>query len=290
MQRLLSRLVLGVFCAAPLLVAQITPSATDIPAPQQPDHRGNLIGYQNPNRKGGIPPFSRIGVSGGVSTMGVSAQIAVNATKNLNIRGIGTVFAYNVNNITVNGSGGANGIAINGNLNFATGGVALDYYPWSRHGLRLSPGMQFYNQNLIMANGTASPGSSFSLGSQKYYSDAVNPLTIVASLGLNRNQLLPTATIGWGNLISRTGGHWSFPVELGIVYTGVPELGMTLSGNACLTSSDAATNGSTCVNMATNATAQQNLSAQIIKYRNSLNPYPFYPIVSFGVGYSFGFR
>ena len=97
-------------------------------------------------------------------------------------------------------------------------------------------------------------------------------------------------TTGWGNMISRRGGHWSFPFELGAIFTGVPTLGMTLNGDACLTAQDAASNGATCVNMATNATAQSNLNAQIAKYKNDLNPLQVYPILSFGVGYNFRIR
>ena len=290
MQRFIARLALGSLLASPALFAQMTPSAIDIPAPQQPQHKGNLLAFEKPNRKPGIAPFSHIGVSGGISANGINMQVAVNANKWLNIRGIGNYFAYNVNNITVNGSGGTNGIGVSGNLNFATGAVAADYYPFYRHGLRISPGFMFYNQNQISAVGKATPGASFTLGSQTYYADSVNPLSVSANLGLNTRQEAFTATAGWGNLISRTGGHWSFPFEVGAVFTGVPTLGMTMAGNACLTASDASSNGPSCVPMATNTTAQQNLNAQIAKYKNDLNPLQVYPILSFGVGYSFGFR
>ena len=289
-QRALACLAFGVLLAAPAVFGQMTPSANQVPYYERPQHPGNLVQYQNPNRKGDIARFSRLGVSGGVSSMGINMQVATNAMKNLNIRGIGNYFSYNMSNVYINSSGGANGIAVSGNLNFATGGVAADYYPWSRLGFRVSPGFMFYNQNQISAKGTATAGSTITLGSQKYYADSVNPLNVSASLGLNTHQKAFMVTTGWGNLISRTGGHWSFPFEIGAVFTGVPALGMTVGGNACLTASDAASNGPTCVNMATNSTAQTNLAAQITKYKNDLNPYTVYPIVSFGVGYSFGIR
>ena len=47
-------------------------------------------------------------------------------------------------------------------------------------------------------------------------------------------------TTGWGNLISRRGGHWSFPFEIGAVFTGSPTLALNPTGNGCLTAADAA--------------------------------------------------
>ena len=88
-------------------------------------------------------------------------------------------------------------------------------------------------------------------------------------------------------MISRKGGHWSMPFELGAVFTGVPRLDLNVAGNACTSQADAATNGPSCVNMATNSTAQANLASQIAKYQNDLNPVKVYPILSFGVAYNF---
>jgi len=222
--------------------------------------------------------------------MGVNMQAAVNANRYLNLRGIGNYFSYTVSNVTINNSGGSSGINVNGNLKFATGGVAMDYYPFPNHGFRLSPGAMLYNQNAASATGIGAPGTSFTFGSQKYYSDTVNPLNINAKLGLNTHQRAFTMTTGWGNMISRRGGHWAFPFELGAVFTGVPTIGLNPTGNACLTAADAATNGPTCVNMATNATAQANVASQIAKYKNDLNPLQVYPILSFGVSYNFKIR
>jgi hypothetical protein len=181
-------------------------------------------------------------------------------------------------------------VNVTGKLNFATAGVSLDVYPFPNHGFRLSPGVMLYNENQISASGLSSPGASMTLGSQKYYADTVNPMSLTAKLGLNAHKQAFTMTTGWGNMISRRGGHWSFPFEIGAVFTGVPTLGIALAGNACQTAADAAINGSSCVNMATNSTAQSNLNTQIAKYQNDLDPLKVYPIVSFGLGYNFKIR
>jgi hypothetical protein len=235
-------------------------------------------------------PFSRLALSGGIGANGINMQAAVNANRYLNIRGIGNYFSYTVSNLTIDNGNGSNGVSVGGSLKFATAGASLDLYPFPNHGWRLSPGAVLYNQNAVTATGSAAAGTSFTFGSQKYYSDTVNPLNITAKLGLNTHQRAFSMTTGWGNLISRRGGHWSFPFEIGAVFTGAPTLALNPTGNACLTAADAAINGPSCVNMATNSTAQANVAAQIAKYQKDLNVLTVYPIFSFGIGYNFKIR
>jgi hypothetical protein len=235
-------------------------------------------------------PFSRLALGGGISAMGINMQAAVNTSFHVNLRAVGNYFNYSMSNVKISGGGGSSGVNVSGKLNFASLGAALDYYPFPKHGWRLSPGVMLFNQNEISASGVSSAGTSITLGGQTYYSDTVNPMAVSADLGLNTHRQAFTLTTGWGNMISRKGGHWSFPFELGAVFAGVPSIKMDLTGNACGTQADSATNGPSCVNMATNATAQANLSSQIAKYQNELNPLQVYPIFSFGVAYNFRIR
>jgi hypothetical protein len=62
---------------------------------------------------------------------------------------------------------------------------------------------------------------------------------------------------------------------------------MILSGKACTNEADAAINGLSCVDMATNAQAQSDLAAQLAKWKSDLNPLQVYPILSFGIAYDF---
>jgi len=229
-----------------------------------------------------LKPFSAVAFGGGMSLMGVNLQAATNLNRYLNLRGTGNVFDYTVNNISTNG------FNMNGKVNMATAGVSLDYYPFPKHGFRLSPGALFYNQNQISATGSPTPGTSITLNNQDFYADSVNPLYVSANLGLNTRQQAFTMTTGWGNMIPRKhGGHVSFPFEFGAAFTGVPTLAMTLTGYACTTKADATTNGASCVNMATNAQAQSDLAAQLTTWRKDLNPLQVYPIFSFGIAYDF---
>jgi hypothetical protein len=252
-------------------------------APDETQSKARMLAVNaslNKNRELPMRPFSRVAFGGGISLMGVNLQAATNVNRYLNLRGTGNVFNYTVNNISTNG------FNVGGKVQFATAGASLDYYPFPSHGLRLSPGFMFYNQNEITASGVVAGGTKVTLNDQDYLSEASAPLSVNANLGLNTRKQAFTATMGWGNMIPRKGGHWSFPFELGGAFTGVPTLNMGLTGFACPTSND-----STClspyVDMSTNAMAQANLNAQIAKYKSDLNPLQVYPILSFGVSYAF---
>ena len=231
-----------------------------------------------------MKPFSRFALGGGISLMGVNLQAATNVNQYLNLRGTGNVFNYTENNITVSN------FNLNGKVNFATAGASLDYYPFPTHGFRLSPGVIFSNQNQISASATGTAGSDIKLNGIEYFTDTgegATPMAVNANLGLNARQQAFTLTTGWGNMIPRKGGHWSFPFEIGAAFTGVPIINVGVAGDACTISSDAGINGESCVNMATNTGAQSALNAQIAKYKSDLNPLQVYPIFSFGVSYGF---
>jgi hypothetical protein len=72
---------------------------------------------------------------------------------------------------------------------------------------------------------------------------------------------------------------------VGVALAGAPSLNIALtSGQVC----DA--QGENCVNVATDPDVQSNLQAQIVKYKNDLDPLKTFPIVSAGVSYNFHLR
>ena len=277
----------SLLAAAASLLAQSAPfvgNTPDAPAP------GSTEGLTNPmavaarqQHPATIAPFSRIALGGGISTMGINMQAAVNANRYMNIRGVGNFFNYSLNNLTVSG------FSANGTVNLATAGVSLDIYPFPNHGFRVSPGALFYNQNHVAALGVAPAGTSVTIDGTKYYSETSDPLTASGSLLLNPRKQAFTMTTGWGNLISRRGGHWSLPVEVGAAFVGAPTLTVVATGSACLDQAQTMCSSITGSNsIATQF--QSNLSAQIAKWNNDLNPLRFYPIVNFGIAYNFGIR
>lgn len=224
-------------------------------------------------------PFTRLAFGGGIGVNGVNLQVATNLNRYLNVRGVGNVFKYDVNNISTNG------FDVDAKLNLATAGASLDYYPFPYHGWRISPGLQFYNENGADAIFNVVGGTSFTLNDVTYYASSSNPVRGYGTFRLNKQKPAFTITTGWGNMIPRHGGHWSFPVEVGVALVGQPDINIALTqGQVCNAQ------GQNCVNVATDASVQSNLRSQIAKYRSDMEPLKAFPIVSFGMAYSFRIR
>ena len=275
---LLPTLVL--LAASTVMVAQNLPAAGGIQ--RAADHE-SLFGASQTKRirtfASSPSPFSRVAIGGGVSPMGLNMQVAVNANRFMNLRAVGNYFDYSVNNVSVSG------FNINGKLNFASAGASVDIYPFPNHGFRLSPGALFYNQNNVAATMTVAGGTKLTLNNYTYYASSTNPITGIGALGLNSTNPAFTMTTGWGNMVSHRGGHWSAPFEIGAAMTGAPTVNVSLTGGQACDQ-----NGLNCVDVTTDPNVEANLQAQVAKYKNDLNSFRFYPIVNFGVAYSFNVR
>ncbi len=224
-------------------------------------------------------PFSRFSFGGGISPLGINVQASTNLTRYMNARVVGNILRLNINNISTSG------FNVDAKLDMASAGASVDFYPFPRRGLRFSPGVLFYNNSGATGLFTAQGGTSFDLNDYTYYSSPSNPVRGNGRLGLHTNSPAFTLTAGWGNTIPRNGGHFSFPVEVGVAFIGAPSVTVNLtSGQVC----DA--NGANCVDVATDPDVQSNLAEQIVKYRSNVEPLKTYPIVSFGVAYSFNTR
>ncbi len=220
-------------------------------------------------------PFSRFAFGGDISTLGIHLQTATYLTPHFNLRATGSIFGLTENNLSTNG------FDVDAHLHLSSAGMSLDYFPFPAHGWRISPGLLFYNGSGAEATFQAQPGTSFSLNGYTYYSSASDPVRGAGNVGLHSTDPAFTITTGWGNMIPHH-GHFSFPFEIGVALIGAPKLNMALtSGQVCNS------NGQNCVNVATDPDVQANLQAQIVKYRKDLEPLKTYPIVSFGVAYTF---
>lgn len=224
-------------------------------------------------------PFRRFAFGAGISPMGVNMQAATSLNRHINARITGNLLHLNINDIS------QDGFNVDAKMDMASAGASLDLYPFPKHGLRFSPGVLFYNTNSASGAFVAQAGTSFTLNDVTYYSSSSDPVTGAGSLNLHKQNPAFTLTAGWGNMIPRSGGHFSFPVEVGVAFIGAPDVALNLtSGQVC----DA--NGANCVDVTTDPSVQANLAAQVAKYKNNVEPLKTYPIVSFGVAYSFGFN
>ncbi len=285
MKRTICCLVLSIAAGPAGLLAQDTQTASDDAQPPVPINSRYAVTSASPHMRTQpgytAAPFSRLAFGGGVSAMGINMQAAVIANRYMNLRGVGNFFNYSINNVSTNG------LNASAKLNFATAGASVDFYPFPNHGFRISPGALFYNHNQVIASVTAPGGTSFTLDGYTYYSSQANPVTGTASVVLNKQNPAFTITTGWGNMISRRGGHFSVPFEIGAAFIGSPTVNMALtSGQVC-----ANTQGTVgCQNVVGNSQINSNLAAQVAKYQNDLNPFRFYPIFSVGVAYNFNIR
>ena len=240
-------------------------------------------------QKGSIyAPFSRMAIGGGVGTLGPGLQITTNINQHLNLRTTGNALYYSTNFTD-------SGFNANAKLNMVSEDISADIYPFHK-GFRISPGLLVVNNNKVSGTSVAAGGTSFTFDDATYYSANANPATGATPLNadgyLHLNSTKPafTITTGWGNTIPRGEGHWSFPVEVGIALIGAPTINVTLSGWAC---QDQAQTQCGNVQDLSNSTAQDvqtSLATQIAKWKSDLSPLDTYPIVSFGVAYSFAVR
>ena len=225
----------------------------------------------------GFRPFTRFAFGGGVSPLGINLETATNLNRHSNLRFSGNFFNYAANNLSTNG------FTVNAKANLQSVGTSLDIYPFANHGFRLSPGVLLHNANGFNGTFTAQAGTSFDLNGYTYYSSSQNPVKGTGLVGLHSQNPAFTMTTGWGNMIPHSGKHLSFPFEIGAAFVGAPTVNLALtSGQVC----DA--HGLNCVNVTTDPNVQANLQAQVAKYKADLEPLKTYPIVSFGVAYSFG--
>ncbi len=233
-------------------------------------------------------PFSQVSVGGGISTLGPGVQITTNLAEHLNLRVSGNGFHYGSTFST-------NGFNANAKLNMASAGIAADIYPFHK-GFRISPGIMVLNNNRVSATSVAAGGTSFTLNDTTYYSANANtatgatPLHADGSLRLNTSRPAFTLTTGWGNTIPRNGGHWSFPAEVGVAFIGSPAVNVTLSGWACQDQAQTQCSDVTSTTDTTAQDVQSNLAVQIAKWKSDLDALKTYPVLSFGVAYSFPAR
>jgi hypothetical protein len=285
------------FSALPAHAQFMAAESSSVDAPAQPADLNGMIepaffyagGQPAPAViRHGSTPFSRLALGAVISPLGVGAEAAMNVHDHFDVRVMGNLFSYST---TFN----TNGFNIDANLHMASAGASLDYYPF-HNGFRLSPGILAYNQNRADANAPVTPGTSFTLNNQTFYAATPNPalgitaLSGTGTLGLHSTRPAFTATTGWGSLLPRSGRHWAIPFEIGAAFTGSPSLNMNLTGWACY---DQAQTLCTNVNDPANPISvqiQNDLQAQLAKWKNDLDPLKVYPIISTGIVFNFNIR
>lgn len=217
-----------------------------------------------------------IGMGVKVGLLGAGAEIAARLDRHSNVRAGFNVLGYSR-------SFDKDGINYDGHLSFRTIEAHYDYYPWAGK-FHISGGMLDYIGNPITANALVPQDASFTLGGHTYYGAAA-PNQAMASGRVNFNQVSPTVTFGWGNLV-RENHHFSVPIELGVAFQGSPKSTLNLLGDVC---DQPSTSGlpQNCRAVSSDPMVQANILSEQTKLNNSMKPFKFYPIISIGFGYKF---
>ena len=218
-------------------------------------------------------PFSALAIGVKVGILGAGVEAATPVAWHANLRGGANFFSYS-DTLT------NDGITYGADLRFRSAEASLDWFPLAG-GFHVSPGALLYNGNQITGNATVPAGKTFTLNGTTYTSSATQPVTGNASLTFTK--AAPKVTIGFGNLIPRSGRHFSVPVEFGMAYVGDPKVSLNLAGTACYT--DQGTQY--CDNVATDPNIQANVTAQEAKIQKDADDARFFPIFSLGFAYRF---
>lgn len=216
----------------------------------------------------------QLGVDVHAGINGIGGDIALAVAPHFNVRLGGELFGYST-------SFQEEGANVNATLRLGGGRAAIDWFPF-HNGFHVSPLLVFLNQTNVRASVIVPPGETISLNNGDYVSSQTDPLHGSASIGVWKTS--PGLMVGYGNIIPRSGKHFSFPVEVGFYYVGQPTLKVDFSGSACDPSQPEPLG---CQPVQQDAGFQHDLAAFIRRNNNNLSYASFFPVATFGVGYSF---
>ena len=232
-------------------------------------------------------------------TLGIGIDASMPLSDHFNIRGNinGLTYSRTLNDLvpsSMQSDFDAFGGNADGEINFLTAGILVDYYPFERAQFRLSAGV-YYNGNEIGITGNGSSSSEPYDINGKFYK-----LTGTATATGNSvlDKAAPYIGIGWGNRGNQSG--WSWSLDIGAMYQNIPSVdgSLSLGTGAVLNEVDAAGNPvAGGVTYTTSAVDQANLKKEFdtelaklnqqIKDDENANYLKFWPVVMIGITYSF---
>jgi hypothetical protein len=222
--------------------------------------------------KGEISPFSTVGVGIKASTLGAGIDFAVPVTHRSNVR-------IGVNGLNYNRTFDKDDITYKGKLALRSVQMTYDIFPFAGS-FHLSPGMLLYNGTKVTADASVAGGKSFDLGDDTFVSSSTDPITGTGNLKIRK--AAPMFLFGFGNLVPRKHSrHFTASIEAGVVFQGTPKIGLNFSGSGCDST------GLNCSPVASDPTFQTQLVNEQNKLNRDVEPFKYYPVISFGFGYRF---
>jgi hypothetical protein len=164
-----------------------------------------------------------VGINAG--TNGFGGELTTNVTKKFNAR-----IGFNLLNISENGSYDDEdpGLDYNADLGVSNFSALVDFFPMNR-GFKLTAGFYYYN---FEVTGDAIPNENYIMNEGRDNEKVFTPDRL-GSLAVRLeypNKFMPYIGLGFGNAISPKGIPVKFNMQLGMLYSGAPELAMTGTG------------------------------------------------------------
>jgi hypothetical protein len=221
-----------------------------------------------------FPPFSMVGIGLYAGVGGLGFDVATPLFRKINIRAGAEFFGFSTNFAD-------QGAVVAIQFRTQSGHASLDWFPFDGR-LRLSPLVVFANNNRVQATALVPSGSTITLNGQDYISSSTDPLRGAGSIDFRKAS--PGFSLGLGNIVPRTNSHFSFPIEAGFYYVGQPGLKVTFIGSACDPTEPPALG---CESVTQDGGFQRSLAAFVARNNHNLSYASFFPVFSFGFGYSF---
>jgi hypothetical protein len=170
---------------------------------------------------------------------------------------------------------------VTAHLELRSGHASLDWFPFGNC-FRVSPLLNFANNNQLRATALIPAGNTITLNGSDYISSFKDPLHGSGSVDFRK--VAPGLTAGFGNVIPRSGKHFSFPVEFGVYYVGQAGLKVSFTGSACDSTQPL---GLGCQSVDNDSEFEQSLTAFRAQTNHNLSYASFFPVLSSGIGYRF---
>ncbi len=258
----LTRILLVVFTLLLAAPALLSAQSTPVPVQRQTKYKPKIS----------TKPFAHWAVGVQAGTLGPGLEVATTLSRRTNLRVDGYFLNYSR-------SFNVDGINYDASIQLRHARASLDYYPFG--GFRISGGVAAYNKFNIGATALVPGGQSVTLDGATYYSSTTDPLHGSASLGYP-DKYAGVVTFGFGNPIPRNARRWSFPTEIGALFTSSPSFALNMAGSACATADPA-----TCLPVTAYPGFQTSLNNERNKITKDVQLLKVYPI--FSTGFSFRF-
>lgn len=201
-----------------------------------------------------VPPYIALALKAG--TLGLGVELTVGLIEEaLNIRVGG-------NYLPVRFSGEIKDVDYEVEVNLGSIPMLLDWHPLYNN-FRITGGLM-YNRN--RAHLDANLNDSQKIGDHEYTPEEIGTLTG----SVDFNKFVPYVGLGFGNAIGGPDTSWNFVFDVGIMFQGTPNIGLSADGT-----------------ISADPTFQEDLAQEEDGIQDEADWFRFYPVISAGISYQF---